>query len=265
VTAAPDGAAIARAAVDGLLETGDIDDAAYDAALTFIESADAVRRASAAYAESAVGIASDAVTSGDADPIGAAIVAVADAIAASTGDVDARDVVFHSVVAGIGVFAASFATDSYPTSDAVAAFDAKCAAASRAAIGALDAPDGWVVGDDGGMYPPPVDGCAHGAHGSWTSGCPVCVTGDDDWAWLGVEAVGPAFAVRLDWASGDDPDGAKYAAEVGMTTTVVTQHGPGGGWPIVEFVGPWAAIVRLLADHHQDERIATLQPLDVVG
>jgi hypothetical protein len=43
-----DGAAIARAAVDGLLESGDLDDAAYDAAMVFIETGVAAVAAAAA-------------------------------------------------------------------------------------------------------------------------------------------------------------------------------------------------------------------------
>jgi len=35
-----------------------------------------------------------------------------------------------------------------------------------------------VIGSDGQEYPDPVNGCAHGADGTWLGDCPVCVTGD---------------------------------------------------------------------------------------
>ena len=37
----------------------------------------------------------------------------------------------------------------------------------------------WVVGQDGGIYPPPTEYCTHGADGSWSGDCPVCVTGGE--------------------------------------------------------------------------------------
>jgi hypothetical protein len=47
-----------------------------------------------------------------------------------------------------------------------------------------------VTGNDGLQYPEPVDGCDHGATGSWRGDCPVCVTGIDELQAL----VGPIVA-----------------------------------------------------------------------
>ena len=41
------------------------------------------------------------------------------------------------------------------------------------------APQHWAVGQDGGLYPPPTESCTHGANGSWSGDCPVCVTGGE--------------------------------------------------------------------------------------
>jgi hypothetical protein len=37
-----------------------------------------------------------------------------------------------------------------------------------------------VIGQDGQEYPEPVNGCSHGADGSWLGDCPVCVHLDED-------------------------------------------------------------------------------------
>lgn len=59
------------------------------------------------------------------------------------------------------------------------------------------------------------------------------------------------WAVELDWASESDPSGEVYAVEHDLCSRVVQKHGPGGGWPVIEFSGTKKKIFALARKHLQ--------------
>lgn len=63
-------------------------------------------------------------------------------------------------------------------------------------------------------------------------------------------------AVTLDWA-GALPELAKTAAGYNLTATVVTERGPGGGWPVVRFEGAPRDIESLVIDYTASDPVET--------
>ena len=59
-------------------------------------------------------------------------------------------------------------------------------------------------------------------------------------------------SLELDWADESDPEGKKGAAKFGLKAKVVNPAGPGGGWPIIEFIGATAKIIKLLKQYESD-------------
>ncbi len=65
-------------------------------------------------------------------------------------------------------------------------------------------------------------------------------------------------SIELDWANEEaspDPEAEarELAANFGLTMSVVTEKGPGGGWPVYRFSGPCDVIVAFLFNYTFDK------------